>query len=139
MKTECGHTHQSLAFDARRAAEAIIDAFANNDRQRYFDAFAHNATFLFYNEPHRLASRAEYESLWLTWEEDGFRVLACASENATVDIISETVAIFTHTVHTTLSGADQETHERETIVLRRDADGRWLGVHEHLSPVPQSS
>jgi ketosteroid isomerase-like protein len=29
-------------------------------------------------------------------------------------------------------------HERETIVMAHGADGRWLGVHEHLSPQPEA-
>ena len=28
--------------------------------------------------------------------------------------------------------------ERETRVFARAEDGRWLGVHEHLSPAPES-
>jgi ketosteroid isomerase-like protein len=31
---------------------------------------------------------------------------------------------------------EHDLAERETIVFRRHADGRWLGVHEHLSSQP---
>ena len=50
---------------------------------------------------------------------------------------SETVGIFTHTVRTTLAEGEGSvvTGERETIVFAL-RDGRWLGVHEHLSPDP---
>jgi hypothetical protein len=35
------------------------------------------------------------------------------------------------------SRAGEETlHERETIVFAKQPDGRWLVVHEHLSPSP---
>jgi ketosteroid isomerase-like protein len=30
---------------------------------------------------------------------------------------------------------EQTLRERETIVFRREA-GRWVAVHEHLSPLP---
>ncbi len=50
------------------------------------------------------------------------------------------VAVFTHRVSTrALSGGEEvTTDERETIVFRREADGRWLAIHEHLSPTPAS-
>ena len=52
--------------------------------------------------------------------------------------LTENVAVFTHQVHTTVNtGQDEESlDERETIVFRREDDGRWLAVHEHLSPTP---
>jgi ketosteroid isomerase-like protein len=31
---------------------------------------------------------------------------------------------------------ETEQRERETIVFRRGAEGRWLAVLEHLSPAP---
>ena len=43
----------------------------------------------------------------------------------------------THRVRTSLAGADDVSCERETIVFRRGADGRWLAVHEHLSLDPE--
>ena len=47
------------------------------------------------------------------------------------------VAVFTHRVRTTVSTHEGEAvlHERETIVFAQ-REGRWLGVHEHLSPDP---
>ena len=52
-----------------------------------------------------------------------------------VQVIDADVVVFTHRVATHLRDADGEHDlaERETIVFRRVADGRWLGVHEHLS------
>jgi ketosteroid isomerase-like protein len=35
-----------------------------------------------------------------------------------------------------ISETETEQGERETIVFRREPDGRWLAVHEHLSPAP---
>ena len=121
---------------ACEAAEALIAAFAAHDRERYFAAFAADASFIFHNVPRVLDSRAAYEELWRTWEAEGFRVLSCVSSGAVVKLLADDVAVFTHHVTTRLAGVDQDQQERETIVLRREGDGRWLGVHEHLSPLP---
>ena len=117
------------------AADALVDAFSRHDRDAYFAAFAPEASFLFYNLDRRLDSRAAYEAEWALWEErDGFRVLACRSSDRRVQFAGE-VAIFTHAVETELSvsGETVTNNERETIVFSRDAAGRWLAVHEHLS------
>ncbi|MDX3926093.1 MAG: nuclear transport factor 2 family protein [Shinella sp.] len=117
------------------AADALVTAFANHDRDAYFAAFAPQATFLFYNLDRRLGTRAEYEEEWQLWERrDGFRVLGCRSSDRKVQLVGD-VAIFTHAVETDLSaGGETITNsERETIVFSRGADGRWLAVHEHLS------
>ena len=47
------------------------------------------------------------------------------------------VAILTHLVRTEISTkkGDETLRERETIVFHR-RDGRWIAVHEHLSPQP---
>lgn len=120
-----------------QAADALIDAFMAHDRERYFAAFAPEATFLFHSHPARLDSRAAYQDLWARWErEDGFRVLGGESSDRRVDILGD-IAIFTHSVATRLSlaGEVQALRERETIVFHLSA-GRWLAVHEHLSASP---
>jgi ketosteroid isomerase-like protein len=122
-----------LAASAMQAAVDVIAAFGSHDTKRYFDGFAPEATFLFHAEPALLSSRAAYEALWAGWEQDGFRVLSCRSLNPRLDLITDDVAVFTHAVRTRLAGVEAEQRERETIILRRGAGGRWLGVHEHLS------
>ncbi|TPG34901.1 YybH family protein [Mycolicibacterium hodleri] len=124
---------QELAASAMKAAVDVIAAFGSHDTARYFDAFAPEATFMFHSEPALIPSRAAYEAKWAEWEQDGFRVLSCESLNPRVDLVTEDVAVFTHAVRTRLSGVDDEQCERETIVLRREPGGRWLGIHEHLS------
>ncbi|MDP9166286.1 MAG: nuclear transport factor 2 family protein [Actinomycetota bacterium] len=122
-----------LSAAAMQAAVDVIAAFGSHDTARYFAGFAPEATFLFHAEPQLLANRAAYEELWAAWERDGFRVLSCRSLHPRIDLVTNDVAIFTHSVRTRLAGDDGEQRERETIVLRRESDGRWLGVHEHLS------
>ena len=122
-------------------AASLVAAFAAHDTHGYFAHFDPDATFVFHDAPARLESRAEYESLWATWEaEDGFRVLACTSSAARLQELGD-LAVLTHDVHTVRSvgGVEEELRERETIVLRRtDAEPGWTCVHEHLSPAPST-
>jgi len=93
---------------------------------------------VFYTSSERLGSREEYEKEWERWErEDGFRVLSCRSSDQHVQVWGD-VAVFTHTIDGAVRtpDGDETSTERETIVFVRERDGRWLAVHEHLSPVP---
>jgi ketosteroid isomerase-like protein len=120
------------------AAAEVVAAFGSGDLDEYFASFADDATFVFQGTDRVLTSRDEYRAEWASWERaDGFRVLACTSSEQRVQDLGD-VAVFTHRVRTLVSsgGADAELHERETIVFRRDGDGRWVAVHEHLPPDP---
>ena len=120
------------------AAATLVAAFGAHDVGGYFGAFAPDATFLFHTTPGLLDSRAAYEAEWQSWEADGFRVLGCESLDGQAWTLTPDVAVFTHRVRTRVRTAagEEELAERETIVFRRDAVGRWLGVHEHLSAEP---
>ena len=125
--------------DVLAAADGLVTAFGAHDVEAYFAAFRDDATFVFYTHDARLESRADYEQLWRRWEsEDGFRVLSCESSDQRVQVLGD-VAVFTHSVETHVSTHDgqESVRERETIVFARnpgDTGGRWLAVHEHLSP-----
>ena len=122
----------------RAAAEALVAAFGRNDLDAYFACFSEDATFLFHTTDRLLTSTAEYRRLWDEWvREDGFRMVDCATSGTTVQDHGDW-AVLTHTVRTTVatSTGRSELHERETVVFRREDDGRWLAVHEHLSPAP---
>lgn len=127
--------------EALAAAGEIVAAFGTHDRDRYFELFDPEATFVFHTTDRLLGSRAEYEAEWAAWERDGFQVLSCTSSDGRADEIAPGVVVFTHKVRTTMRDASgqHELAERETIVLRRSADGQWRGVHEHLSPMPEVS
>jgi ketosteroid isomerase-like protein len=118
------------------AASAIVDAFTATDRDRYFRGFAPEATFIFHTEPARLADRAEYERLWASWVDSGWRVLDCESSNPSVQSFAGG-AVFSHNVFTRVNTGESEDsyRERETIVFRVE-NNQLLAVHEHLSPVP---
>ncbi|MGW0315591.1 YybH family protein [Streptomyces flavidovirens] len=126
--------------EVRAAAANLVAAFGAHDTDRYFAAFAEDATFLFPAEPRFLATRAEYEERWRAWEADGFRVLDCRTSDTDVRLVGEGMALLTHRVRTRLrvkgAGEEEELRERETVVFRRAPDGRWLVIHEHLSPEP---
>jgi uncharacterized protein (TIGR02246 family) len=128
---------QSVRDQVLDAAQALVEAFGAHDTEAYFASFSPAATFLFYTHEEPLRSRDAYRSLWSGWEQDGFRVLSCASSDQHVQVLGDDVAVFTHAVHTVVrTGDDEETlDERETIVFRREVGGRWMAVHEHLSPV----
>ncbi|MGW1726746.1 nuclear transport factor 2 family protein [Streptomyces sp. NPDC002306] len=137
-KHDHDHDHE-LELEQRRvlqAADDLVAAFGEERLSDYFQAFAPDATFVFHTTERRVESVAEYRRLWARWvADDDLRVLKCLSTDRKVQLWHDT-AVFTHTVETdiaTLAGT-QTLQERETIVFRREADGRWTAVHEHLSP-----
>jgi ketosteroid isomerase-like protein len=129
-------TATTAEVEVLAAAAALVDAFGGHQVDAYFAAFRPDATFVFHTHPQPLGSRRDYERLWRTWEDDGFRVLGCESTDQHVQVLGE-VAVFTHRVDTHVRLGDEEEHldERETIVFVREETG-WTAVHEHLSPVP---
>lgn len=124
------------------AAAALVEAYGAHDTDAYFGSFDPDATFVFYTHDEPLRSRAAYQQLWASWErEDGFHVVSCASADQHVQLLVQDVGVFTHRVHTVVrtSEGEEALDERETIVFQRDADRRWLAVHEHLSPEPSAA
>ena len=120
------------------AAADLVAAFGRNDLGAYFACFAPEATFLFHTTDRLLASTEDYRRLWDEWvRQDGFRVEECATTDTAVQHHGDW-AVLTHTVRTTVSTSAGRSvlHERETIVFRREDDGRWPAGHEHLSPAP---
>jgi len=128
MTTRTPSTEEVLA-----AADAIVDAFAATDGERYFAVFAPEASFLFHTEAARLDDRAAYEALWQSWVEGGWRVLDCRSTARLVQAYPGG-AVFSHDVATRVDTGEGEDayRERETIVFRVDGE-QLLAVHEHLS------
>ncbi|GAW51182.1 MULTISPECIES: YybH family protein [unclassified Nocardioides] len=118
------------------SARVLVEAFGAHDTEAYFASFAPDATFVFYTHDAPLRSRAAYRELWTGGEQDGFRVLSCASSDQHVQVLTDDLAVFTHQVRTVVrtGSAEESLDERETIVFRREAGGSWVAVHEHLSP-----
>lgn len=121
------------------AASRLLETFARGDLDGYFSAFVPSATFIFHSVPTPLASVEEYRSAWRDWVATfDLRIIGCTSERQSIDFVTSEVALFTHAVRVTASTREgiHQRRERETIVFARQADGRWLGVHEHLSADP---
>lgn len=141
LHVRTSHSHEEKksvsTSDVSVAATALVAAFGTHNRAEYFDAFAPSASFIFHNYEKVLESRSAYEKLWDEWVADGFKVLGCRSSNQQITMLGADVAVFTHTVRTDLADGDGSitTGERETIIFQK-IDGRWLGVHEHLSIDP---
>lgn len=120
----------------RAAVDGIVGAFGSGRLDDYFARFDPDATFIFYTTPQRLESVAAYRALWSEWvAENGLRVTECRTSDTRVQLF-DGVAVVSHSVRTEIVTNDgpETLHERETIVLARQADGGWLAVHEHLSP-----
>jgi ketosteroid isomerase-like protein len=128
----------SAVEEVRAAVDTLVAAFGRGDLDAYFDCFSPDATFLFHSTDALLPSTADYRCEWARWQdEQDFGVLDCATSDTVVRMHGDT-AVLTHRVRTTVTGSGTTSvlHERETIVFRRQDDGRWLAVHEHLSPAP---
>jgi len=118
------------------AAARIVADFGAHRTADYFSGFHESATFMFYTHTERLNSRSEYETLWAKWEsEDGFKVHGCRSTSQLVQLIGTEGAVFSHLVSSDIEFAGEKStiEERETIIFQ-NFDGKWLAIHEHLSP-----
>ena len=120
-----------------KTAQDLIDAFEANDRDAYFGFFAPEASFIFHNTGHVMENRAAYEAEYDAWvQEAGFEVLECTSSRQKVQIHGK-LAVFTHQLFTrvAMQGEEVAVAERESIIFHHQ-DGKWIAVHEHLSPLP---
>lgn len=117
----------------RTAYDRLMKAFSEANTDEYFDCFHAEASFVFPGES-VLESRAAYRSAWLRWQHEGVRFTDVVADDVRVRVIG-TTAVVTHRIQTTVE-AEGETsvdRERETIVFSK-VGGRWLAIHEHLSP-----
>lgn len=119
--------------EVREAYERLLSAFERSDTEEYFDCFHEEASFVFPGEP-VMNSRATYRSTWLRWEREGLRFTDVVTDHVVIRVIGAT-ALVTHRIRTTVvTGRESSVdRERETIVFSH-IGGRWLAVHEHLSP-----
>jgi ketosteroid isomerase-like protein len=126
----------AAAAEVEAAADALLDAFAKNDRPRYFSAFLPEASFVFPIVDRVMLSRDEYAAEWQDWiDTDDFKVTEFQSLDRIIQIYGA-VAIFIHRSITHSSGRSGERtlQERETIIFHKINDV-WWAVHEHVSPL----
>ena len=120
------------------AAERLVAAFGEGRLDDYFSCFHPGCSFVFHTTGRRLESVADYRREWSHWvAESGLQILGCRTADTRIQMWGD-VGVLTHSVETRqrTRGEEGTVHERETIVFARQPDGRWLGVHEHLSPAP---
>jgi uncharacterized protein (TIGR02246 family) len=125
---------EPVAFSqVREAYDRLMSAFASADTTKYFDCFHEDASFVFPGEA-VLDSRAAYRSTWSRWHREGLRFTDVVGDDVRVRVMGAT-AVVTHRIETTVvaDGKVSVDRERETIVFS-NVGGRWLAVHEHLSP-----
>jgi len=117
----------------REAYDRLMSAFASGSTDEYFACFHEDASFLFPGEV-LLEPRSAYQEAWSRWEQEGVRFWDVVADDIRVRVLGDT-AVVTHRVRTgVVDDSDASVHrERETIVFSR-MGGRWLAVHEHLSP-----
>ena len=118
------------------AYEQLVSAF--REGRDKFGSFADEATIV--DGGHWFGSLAEYRAAWDAWTEKMGHLPVPASVETTVmslQMLGDT-AVLVHSIESR-EGTDTEETEREieTIVFGRQPDGRWLIVHQHLSPQPQ--
>jgi uncharacterized protein (TIGR02246 family) len=126
-----------MESEIREVYERLVSAFGEGQLDDYFACFADEATLVFHGVQW-LGSLDEYRAEWRRWvKEDGFAVLSVETDVMKVQMLGD-AAVLTHSIDTRLRthAGEEAVHERETIVFAKQSDGRWLVVHEHLSPQP---
>ncbi len=121
----------------REVYERLVAAFGQGRLDDYFACFADEATLVFHGE-RWLGSLEEYRAEWDRWaKQDGFAVLSVQTHVMKLQMLGD-AAVLTHSIetHQRTNAGEETAHERETIVFAKQSDGRWLVVHEHLSPQP---
>ncbi len=117
----------------RDAYDRLMAAFVTGNTEEYFDCFHEDASFVFPGEA-VLEPLSAYRSAWSRWQREGVQFTDVVADDISVRVVGET-AVVTHRIQTTVidSGEANVDREQESIVFAR-VGGKWLAVHEHLSP-----
>jgi ketosteroid isomerase-like protein len=118
------------------AYERLVSAF--REGRDKFGSFADEATIV--DGGQWFGSLAEYRGAWDAWTEKMGHLPVPASVETRVmslQMLGDT-AVLVHSIESQeRTDAGEETErEIETIVFGRQPGGRWLIVHQHLSPQP---
>jgi ketosteroid isomerase-like protein len=118
------------------AYDQLVKAF--REGRDKFGSFADEATIV--DGGRWFGSLAEYRSAWDAWTERvGDLAVPVSVETRVMSLqMLRDTAVLTHSIEgRERTDAGEETErEIETIVFDRQPDGRWLIVHQHLSPQP---
>ena len=122
--------------EVREAYERLVAAFREGRWDDKFACFAEEATVV--DGGRWLGSLDEYRAAWNRWvaEQDAVPVpLSVETRILNLRMLGE-AAVLTHAIDSRepTDTGEATVHEVETIVFGRQPDGRWLIVHQHLSP-----
>jgi uncharacterized protein (TIGR02246 family) len=120
------------------AYERLVAAFREGRLDDKFACFADDATIV--DGARWFGSLDEYRTEWERWaaDDDGSAVPSVETRVMNLRMLGD-AAILVHAIESReRTDAGEETaNERETIVFAKQPDGRWLIVHQHLSPLPE--
>jgi ketosteroid isomerase-like protein len=120
------------------AYERLVNAFREGRWEDKFASFADEATVV--DGANWFSSLEEYRAAWNEWAAsmDTLPVpLSVATRVMKLQMLGD-AAVLTHSIESRerTDTGEQTVHEVETIVFSKQPDGRWLIVHQHLSPQP---
>jgi ketosteroid isomerase-like protein len=129
---------RAVESEVREAYEGLVAAFREGRWAEKFTYFAEEATVV--DGGRWFGSLDEYRTAWNRWasQHDTLPVpLSVDTRVMKIQMLGD-VAVLTHSIESReQTGTGEETaHEVETIVFGKQPDGRWLIVHQHISPQP---
>jgi uncharacterized protein (TIGR02246 family) len=126
----------SPSTDVRSAVHDLVAALDRYDTDAVLAAMAPDVTFVLASEAAPLRSREELRATVDEWLAVGPAVEACHAWDLEIRELGPDVATATQMLSFHLAGVPSPVRQRETLVLTRGDDGRWLVVHGHRSPGP---
>ncbi|MES1193289.1 MAG: SgcJ/EcaC family oxidoreductase [Solirubrobacterales bacterium] len=124
----------SPSADVRSAVLHLVAALDRYDTDAVLAAMAPDVTFVLAREAAPLRSREELREVVEEWLAVGPAVEACHAWDLEIRELGPDVATATQMLSFHLAGVPAPVRQRETLVLARGDDGRWLVVHGHRSP-----
>jgi ketosteroid isomerase-like protein len=123
--------------EVREAYDGLVAAFREGRLDEKFTYFAEDATVA--DGGRWFASLDEYRSAWDRWSADqgGFVPPLSVDTRILKLRLFGNAAVLIHSIDSrqrTDAGEEREL-EIETIVFGRQPDGRWLVVHQQISPM----
>jgi ketosteroid isomerase-like protein len=121
--------------EVRGAYERLVGAF--REGRDKFASFAEDATII--DGGRWFGSLAEYRAAWDAWVAEHGPLVPESVETRILDLsVLRDTAVLIHAIESRgQSGSDAEMErEIETMVFRREPDGPWLVIHQHLSQQP---
>lgn len=126
----------SPSTDVRSAVRDLVAALDRYDTNAMLAAMAPDVTFVLASEAAPLRSREELREVIAQWLATGPAVEACHAWDLEIREHGGGLATVTQMLSLHLTGVASPVRQRETLVLARGDDGRWLVVHGHRSPGP---